>query len=82
MAKTHNNKHVQAAVEYALARNWSLEPGKGHCWGTLRCPHNDRACRCGRFCRFSVWSTPQNPENHAKDIIRRVDGCMYENGDE
>jgi hypothetical protein len=39
------------------------------------CPHNDPECRCGEFCITSIWGTPRNAENHARQIRRVVDGC-------
>ena len=47
----------------------------GHAWGKIYCPNNDNECRCGEFCISSVWSTPRNPVNHAKQIKRVVDNC-------
>jgi hypothetical protein len=29
-------------------------------------------------CSMSVWSTPKNAENHAKQIMRRVDACPHQ----
>lgn len=65
----HPNKHIRAAVTYAQRLGWGLIMSRGHAWGILRCPFGHRACQ------ISVWSTPRNPENHAKDIRRRVDRC-------
>ena len=33
----HKNKHIRAAVEYALSRGWRLvlAGGHAHVWGTL-----------------------------------------------
>ena len=74
----HPNKHVEVAIRYAESRNWRVVPaGKSaHAWGVLCCPHDNPDCRCGEFCRLSVASTPRSPENHAKMIRRRVDGCI------
>ena len=33
---------------------------------------------CGEFCRASIWSTPKNPGNHAKQIRRIVDNCIMQ----
>jgi hypothetical protein len=43
----------------------------------MYCPHNDPECRCGEFCIASIWSTPRRPENHARQIERIVDGCIW-----
>lgn len=44
-------------------------------WGIIYCPYNDKECRCGAFCIASIWSTPKNAGNHAKQIKRVVDNC-------
>ena len=77
--KKHANPDIEAAVQYAEANDWRYVPtGKsGHSWGKLRCPFNDKTCRCGDFCQNSIWSTPSNPSNHAKAIRRWVDACIF-----
>lgn len=81
--KKHPNKNIEAAVRYAEGRGWAYRPsGKSaHAWGFLLCPRYDEDCRCGKFCRNSVWSTPGNPVSHAKAIRKWVDGCVH-NGDD
>lgn len=74
--RPHPKKEIEAAVRYAVSKGWTLVPGRGHAWGILRCPWNDDDCRCGEFCRVSVWSTPRVPENEARKIRRVVDGCL------
>jgi len=63
------------ALEYAEAQGWTVEKARGHAWGRLYCPYNDAECRCGEFCITSVWSTPRNPGNHARQLTRVVDNC-------
>ncbi|MGJ0479092.1 hypothetical protein [Pantoea agglomerans] len=72
--KKHPNKHIQAAVDYALKNAWVwVPPGdSAHCFCKLRCgnpadEHRDH--------QMSVWSTPRSPENHAKQVRRKVDHC-------
>lgn len=70
--KEHPNKHIQAALNYALVKGWYFVPGgkSSHCFGRIRCglsTHRDHM--------MSIWSTPGNPENHAKQIIRMVERC-------
>nr|WP_113864996.1 hypothetical protein [Brenneria salicis]NMN90573.1 hypothetical protein [Brenneria salicis ATCC 15712 = DSM 30166]RBP66936.1 hypothetical protein DES54_102147 [Brenneria salicis ATCC 15712 = DSM 30166]RLM32095.1 hypothetical protein BHG07_01560 [Brenneria salicis ATCC 15712 = DSM 30166] len=69
--KKHPNKHIQAAIEYALAQGWRFNPSKGHAFGRLICDTPDHADHM-----MSIWSTPANPENHAKQIRRQVDHCL------
>lgn len=76
----HPNKHIEAAVAYALDRGWRyIEPGKSaHVWGKLDCSEESREGH-----KIGVYSTPKNPENHAKSIRRLVDHCTHrENSDE
>jgi hypothetical protein len=72
----HPNPHIEQALRYAESKGWRVEPtGKScHAWGRLYCPHDDPECRCGEFCVTSISSTPRNPETHARQIRRRVDG--------
>ncbi|MDN5679755.1 MAG: hypothetical protein L0G81_03845 [Ewingella sp.] len=72
--KAHPNKHIQAAIEYALTRGWVwVAPGSSaHCFCKLRCgnplsDHRDHA--------MSIWSTPKSAENHAHQIVRMVNRC-------
>lgn len=78
----HPNKEIEAAVAYAIDCGWRFEVLTGHGWGKILCPWNDTECRCGTFCQISVWSTPPNPEGHARKIRRLVDGCIRKMGDE
>lgn len=73
--KKHSKKEVQEAIEYAESKGWLIEPSSGHAWGRMYCPYNNQECRCGEFCISSIWSTPKNPGNHARQIRRVVDNC-------
>lgn len=68
----HPHKEIEKVVAYAESQGWRLVPVKGHAWGCLYCPRDDRT-----GCRVSVWSTPRNPENHARQIRRQVDSCPH-----
>ena len=63
-----------SSVAEAEGRTWIK--AKGHAWGRLRRPFNDPACRCGEFRQQSVWSTPRDPDSHARAIRRIVEGCL------
>jgi len=71
----HAKKEIEAVLVYAETHGWRIEPASGHAWERLYCPHNDHECRCGEFCIISVWSTPKNPTNHARQLRRVVDHC-------
>jgi hypothetical protein len=75
--KRHPNKHLEAAVSYGESKGWRVDLRKGHCWGRMFCPHADRS-----GCKISVWSTPRNPENHASTIIKIIDKCSCEGGED
>lgn len=77
--KKHPNKEIQAALDYAVEKGWFIR-GAGdhsHSWGKIYCPYNDSECRCGEYCISSIWSTPRNPTNHAKQIRKVVDKCIH-----
>lgn len=74
--KKHSRKDIEQAIVYAEERGWRIEVGGGHAWGKMYCPYNDQECRCGEFCVASIWSTPKNSMNHAKQIKRIVDNCV------
>ncbi|KAA0087683.1 hypothetical protein CIW54_13970 [Paraburkholderia sp. T12-10] len=77
MQRPHPKKEIEAALAYAEAQGWRVEPKKanGHAWGRMLCPYNDADCRCGEFCITSIWSTPRCSVNHAKALKRVVDHC-------
>jgi hypothetical protein len=76
----HPSKEIEAAIHFARQHGWQFRvPGRSaHCFGVLMCPHNDKACRCGLFCRVSIWSTPANPQAHARSLRRTVEKCIHE----
>jgi len=78
--RKHPNKDIEASIRYAERHGWRLEkPGNSaHAFGSLLCPHNDATCRNGLFCRTSIYGTPRNAENYAKQIKRRVDKCRHQ----
>ena len=78
--KGHPKKEVEAALTALEAAGWTVKEAKGrsaHVWGFVLCPANaGDACRSGVFCRMSVWSTPRNPQAHARELLRKADGCV------
>lgn len=67
--RRHSDKDIRKATRLALDAGWTLEEGKGHRFGTLR---------CGDGCEVAVWSTPRNPTTHAKRIRETVQRCPHE----
>lgn len=78
MRRRHKEKVIEAAIAHAEAQGWRVEPASGHAWGRMYCPFNDSECRCGEFCIVSIWSTPRNAANHARQLRRVVDKCTGE----
>ena len=70
--RLHTDKHIRLAIQAALNRGSRLRPGGGHAFCVLYCPANERG-----GCLKSVWSTPRNPEAHARDILRSVTRCPH-----
>jgi hypothetical protein len=70
----HPNKHIRAVIAYALDHGWTCQKAgpRAHTWGRLYCPHSDRT-----GCVRAIYSTPKNPEDHAKDIRRAIDRCPH-----
>lgn len=79
--KSHPKKEIEDALRYAEAQGWRVEVGGSHAWGKIKCPYNDKECRCGEFCLFCIWSTPKNSGNHAKQIKQAVDNCSTRKND-
>jgi hypothetical protein len=73
----HPNKHIRAALDYALSHGWTLRKAgaRAHIWGRICCPQHDR-----EGCQFSVFSTPRVPEDYARWIRRAVDRCPHVGG--
>lgn len=68
--KNHPNKDIQAAIAYAISQGWLFRSSNGHAFGRLHCSlpgHKEHI--------MSIWSTPKSPEQHAKQIRRKVDQC-------
>jgi len=81
VTKKHPKSEVHDAIKYATSKGWRIEVGGSHAWGRMYCPYNSEECRCGEFCITSIWSTPKNAGNHARQIRRAVDNCTGRPGD-
>ena len=69
----HPDKDIERAVQYAESLDWSVRMSKkGHAWGYLYCPQSTR-----EGCKVGVYSTPRNPGNHARQILREIDLCPH-----
>lgn len=62
---SHSKKQVREALDDAHAADFGIwQTPAGHRWGYLECG------KCAQ--QLSVWSTPKNADNHAKQIRRFV----------
>ncbi|MBM3996189.1 MAG: hypothetical protein FJ303_18860 [Planctomycetes bacterium] len=68
---THPNRHILAALKYAESFGWIIRKSRprAHAWGVIYSPHRHSECW------MSIYSTPKNPENHARHIRKTVDRC-------
>jgi hypothetical protein len=66
----HPKKEVNEALDYADKQGLRVERTlAGHKWGRIR-------CSCGAF--FSIWSTPQSPHDHGRQVRRWVDQHQHD----
>ena len=65
----HPHKEINAAIEVAIQNGWVYTKSKGHAAGRLKC-QNKNKCH-----QMSIWSTPKNPYDHAKRILKAVNKC-------
>ena len=76
----HKIKEIEEVLQYAEQNGWVVEvhnKSKSHAWGVMKCKNNDTNCWTGIYCSTSIWSTPKNSENHAKQLKRIIDKCIY-----
>ena len=67
----HPNKEIRAVLATAAAAGWIVKKSgaRAHAWGTIRCGFGHQKCW------MAIYSTPRNPQNHAKQIQRKVLAC-------
>jgi len=67
----HPNRYIRGALQYAEEQGWTIRKSgpRAHAWGVIFCSFGHRACW------MAIYSTPTNPEKHARDIRRTVDRC-------
>lgn len=71
--RRHPKKEIEDALSEAEAAGWRVESsGFGHRWGVMRCRERSR-----NGCQASIWSTPRDPGNHAKQLRRTIARCPH-----
>ncbi len=72
--KSHPNKEIETAIQHAEAHGWRYKKtgASAHAWGRMLCPLSSQ-----QGCAMSVWSTPRNSSDHARQIRRQVDKCPH-----
>lgn len=68
----HPNKHIQAAIEYAVSKGWTVQKSPGHAFCRIFCEFGGRG-----GCIKSIWSTPTDPQRFAQQVIHFVDQCPH-----
>lgn len=78
MARTrHPKKEVEGALQEAESVGWMVASTRsGHRWGVMRCGAASKASEC----RVSIWSTPRNAGNHARQLRRFIARCPHQDG--
>jgi hypothetical protein len=75
--KRHPKPEVEAAIRHAESHGWRI-PSEAPTHGERCCVRTMmRPVAAGSFCIYRIWSTPQNPGNHGKQIRRVVDNCVH-----
>ncbi|MGH2367188.1 MAG: hypothetical protein ACRDI2_03230 [Chloroflexota bacterium] len=59
-------------MQTAEAKGWTVSISQGHAWGIMRCPYGAR----GGY-QMSIWSTPRDAGNHAKQLLRALTKCPH-----
>jgi hypothetical protein len=74
--KTHPNKEIEAAIKLAEKQGWRCRKSGtcGHGWGRLLCSSKTRI-----GCSVAIWSTPNDPNEHAKHIRGKINSCRHKN---
>ena len=72
--KTHPNKEIEDAIKFAEKQGWRCRKSGtcGHGWGRLLCPLKNRM-----GCGVTIWSTPNDVDEHAKHIRGKVNSCRH-----
>lgn len=72
--KRHPNKEIEVAVSFLEKNGWRYKKvgGSSHAWGRMLCPYEGK-----EGCAMSIWSTPRNPAQHVRQIMRCLRRCQH-----
>jgi len=76
----HKSKEIEETLKYAEMNGWTIvvhNKSKSHAWGVMQCANNNTNCWNGIHCSTSIWSTPKNTHNHARQLKKIVDKCLF-----
>lgn len=69
----HPKKEIEEVLKYAESKGWEIIVGGSHVWGKGYCPLRTRDGH-----KIHIFSTPKNPQNHAKSLKRQIDLCEHQ----
>lgn len=72
MRPKHPNKEIEATLQEAEADGRIVIKRSGDAWGIMRCASGERG-----GCQASIWSTPRDPDTHAKQLRRAAIRCLH-----
>jgi hypothetical protein len=60
----HPNRYIREAPQHTEEHGWTVRKSgpRAHAWGVISCSFGHRECW------MAIYSTPTNPERHARDI--------------
>jgi len=70
---------MRDAIESARAAGWHLRQTRGHGYGRGFCR---RVARGGVVCKVIINTTPQRPEDRARDLVRAIRDCPHNVADQ
>ncbi|RUQ92919.1 hypothetical protein [Legionella septentrionalis] len=80
-APSHPDKDIKKAIDEAVLNNWTVKKlglgGNSHAWGKITCPAKFLSFPHAEWCAMIIYTTPKNPSNMAKMILRKVKKCTH-----
>ena len=70
---------MRDAIDQARQSGWQLRKTVGHGYGRIFCRRVEPG---GAVCKVPIFTTPQRPEDRAKDIVRAIRDCPHHYADQ